>query len=389
MSAVSQQNKKRCKVVMNLNRILPGQTIGIIGGGQLGRMMAMSAKEMGYNIAVLEPAEDSPCGQISDIKIVAGYDDFEGIQKLAQCSDVITYEFENVNVEMVKWLEEHSYVPQGSHLLKITQNRQFEKEEITKAGLPIAPYRIIEKAEEMEEAVESIGYPCVLKTCQGGYDGKGQHLIERKEDIDEAIKLLNAGTCVLESWIDLQKEVSVIVHRNENGDVTCLPIGENIHKHHILYQTIVPARVSEETKEKATKIALKIANHLKLVGTLAVEMFITRDGELFVNELAPRPHNSGHYSMNACAVSQFGQHIRAICNWPLGDSSLLKPAVMANLLGDEMNKALDKVEQFSDCHLHLYGKKEVKDGRKMGHMTVIADNIEMALEKINALKIWS
>jgi 5-(carboxyamino)imidazole ribonucleotide synthase len=377
--------------VINLNYkfISPGKTIGIVGGGQLGRMMALSAREMGYHIAVVDPTKSSPCGQIADIEIVGNYDDPEAIQKLANVSDVITYEFENVDASMLEWLEENAYVPQGSKLLTVTQNRAYEKESIEQAGLRVAPYRTASSEAELEQAVQTIGYPCVVKTCRGGYDGKGQILIKSDRDIPKSFSLLEQGQCIVEKWMEIDKEVSVIVFRNGKGETACLPIGENIHKDHILHQTIVPARITDEQAVLAEECAVKIANKLEMIGTLAVEMFLTKDGELYINELAPRPHNSGHYSMNACSTSQFQQHIRAICNWPLGKSTLLKPAVMVNILGEHVEKIIEKIEHFSDCDLHLYGKKEAKIKRKMGHLTIVADKIEDALQKVDALEIWN
>ncbi|MFC3885439.1 5-(carboxyamino)imidazole ribonucleotide synthase [Bacillus songklensis] len=374
---------------MDYKFISPGKTIGIVGGGQLGRMMALSAREMGYGIAVVDPTESSPCGQIADIEIVGNYDDQEAISRLASVADVITYEFENVDSEMLQWLEENAYVPQGSRLLTITQNRAYEKQSITEAGLRVAPYRTALNKEELEQGIEEIGYPCVVKTCRGGYDGKGQVLIRGYQDIEKSFPLLEQGQCIIEKWMNIDKEVSVIVFRNGKGETDCLPIGENIHKDHILHQTIVPARITAEQADLAKEYAVKIANKLQLIGTLAVEMFITKEGELYINELAPRPHNSGHYSINACLTSQFQQHIRAICNWPLGKSTLIKPAVMVNILGEHVEKVIGKIEHFSDCDLHLYGKKEAKLKRKMGHLTIVADKIEDALQKADALEIWN
>jgi 5-(carboxyamino)imidazole ribonucleotide synthase len=376
--------------VINLDYkfIPPGKTIGIVGGGQLGRMMALSAKEMGYSIAVVDPTESSPCGQIADIEIVGNYDDEKAIKELASVSDVITYEFENVDSKMLQWLEENAYVPQGSQLLVITQNRAYEKQTVTEAGLRVAPYHTALNKDELEKAIEEIGYPCVVKTCRGGYDGKGQVLIREHQDIEKSFSLLEQGQCVVEKWMDIDKEVSVIVFRNGKGEIDCLPVGENIHKDHILHQTIVPARITAEQANLAREYAVKIADKLQLIGTLAVEMFITKDGELYINELAPRPHNSGHYSINACLTSQFQQHIRAICNWPLGKSTLIKSAVMVNILGEHVEKVIEKIEHFSDFNLHLYGKKEAKIKRKMGHVTIVTDNIEDALKKVDALEIW-
>ncbi|MGC4378549.1 5-(carboxyamino)imidazole ribonucleotide synthase [Fictibacillus sp. Mic-4] len=364
--------------------ILPGETIGILGGGQLGRMMAISAREMGFSVVVLEPGTNSPCGQVSDEQISTAYNDMAGIRELANKSDVITYEFENVDVDSAKWLEEHANMPQGSELLRITQHRRREKEAITNAGVPVAPYRSVTNEEEFEKAIQDLGMPSVLKTCRGGYDGKGQVVIRSEKDKADATALFEGGReCVLESWIPFQKELSVIVTRSVSGEMTTFPTAENIHVDNILHQSIIPARVSPAVEEKAKQIAKDIALYLNLVGTLAVEMFLTEDDEIFVNELAPRPHNSGHYTIEACETSQFDQHIRAICNWPLGETKLLKPVVMINVLGEHVAPLINNLSQLKDAKLHLYGKKEAKIKRKMGHITVLGDTIEEALDKAN------
>ncbi|WP_110113624.1 5-(carboxyamino)imidazole ribonucleotide synthase [Bacillus sp. CGMCC 1.16541] len=369
--------------------IPPGKTVGIVGGGQLGRMMAIAAREMGYYIAVLDPTEHSPCGQIADIEIIGQYDDLDSIKKLAAVSDVITYEFENISVEMVRWLQSNSYVPQGSHVLEITQNRKLEKSLITKLGLHVPPYQIVKAEDELRHAIHAIGYPCVVKTCMGGYDGKGQVVVKDDSDILSASKLLAHSECIVEKWMQLDKEISVIVQRNVNGDTTCFPVAENIHRHHILHQSIVPARIDDNQRDQALHCAKVIADGLELVGTLTVEMFITENQDIYMNELAPRPHNSGHFSIEACNLSQFQQHIRAICNWPLSEPVLLKPAVMVNLLGEHVEAAISKIECFGDIHLHLYGKKVAKEKRKMGHITVLADKIEDAVSKAESLAIWN
>ncbi|MFD1777070.1 5-(carboxyamino)imidazole ribonucleotide synthase [Fredinandcohnia salidurans] len=375
---------------MNLNkRILPGQTIGIIGGGQLGRMMAISAKEMGFFVAVLDPTPNSPCGQVADIEITANYDDLEAIKELAGVSDVITYEFENIDYEALTWLEENANLPQGSHLLKITQDRGTEKSAIQEIGLQVAPFQLVENEEQLAEAVELIGFPSVLKTCRGGYDGKGQFVLKHKEDIALAGKLLASGRCILEAWVPFQKEVSVIVTRNIAGEVKAFPVAENIHVENILHQSIVPARISEIRETKAKEMAMKLASEFQLVGTLAVEMFVTEDGEIYINELAPRPHNSGHYSIDACETSQFEQHVRSVCNWPLGETTLLRPVVMTNILGEHVEPLLEKVSELSGVKVHLYGKAEAKVKRKMGHVTVLGKTVEEALKKSDSLQIWN
>ncbi|AYF04497.1 MULTISPECIES: 5-(carboxyamino)imidazole ribonucleotide synthase [Bacillus] len=368
--------------------ILPGKTIGIIGGGQLGRMMALAAKEMGYKIAVLDPTKNSPCAQVADIEVVASYDDLKAIQHLAEISDVVTYEFENIDYRCLQWLEKHAYLPQGSQLLSKTQNRFTEKNAIEKAGLPVATYRLVQNEEQLTEAITELSYPSVLKTTTGGYDGKGQVVLRSEADVDKARELANAAECILEKWVPFEKEVSVIVTRSVSGETKVFPVAENIHVNNILHESIVPARITEELSQKAIAYAKVLADELELVGTLAVEMFATADGEIYINELAPRPHNSGHYTQDACETSQFGQHIRAICNLPLGETNLLKPVVMVNILGEHIEGVLRQVNRLTGCYLHLYGKEEAKAKRKMGHVNILNDNIEVALEKAKSLHIW-
>ncbi|RXJ02368.1 5-(carboxyamino)imidazole ribonucleotide synthase [Anaerobacillus alkaliphilus] len=369
--------------------ILPGSTIGILGGGQLGRMMALSAREMGFGIAVLEPNENSPCGQVADLEVVAAYDDLTGAKQLLDNCDVLTYEFENIDSETANWLEQNGNLPQGSKLLSITQHRGKEKVAIEASGIKVAPYHLVNNKEDLVTGINQLGLPVVLKTCRGGYDGKGQVVVKNLKNIEEAFDLLaKSDELVLEKWITFDKELSVIVTRNPEGEAKTFPAAENIHKNNILHMSIVPARVSEELIQKAEEVALHLADYFELVGTLAVEMFLTSNGEIFVNELAPRPHNSGHYTINACATSQFDQHVRAICNWPLGDTKLLKPTVMVNILGEHLPKVLATIPLMSDCHLHLYGKDAAKKGRKMGHLTVLGNTVEEALEIIGSLEIW-
>ncbi|OLO26435.1 5-(carboxyamino)imidazole ribonucleotide synthase [Alkalihalophilus pseudofirmus] len=372
------------------NRLVePGKTIGILGGGQLGRMMALSAREMGFKIAVLEPQENSPCGQIADVEVVANYNDLQGAQKLAAECDVLTYEFENIDRKTARWLDENLFLPQGYKLLETTQHRISEKEAILKLGLPVAPYVSVNELVDLEQGIRDLGLPAVLKTCRGGYDGKGQYVIKERDQIQEAFELLKpSGELVLEQWITFEKELSVIVSRNVRGQAETFPVAENIHVNNILHQSIVPARIDEGVQGKAKEMALRLASGLDMVGTLAVEMFYTSEGTLYINELAPRPHNSGHYTINACETSQFEQHIRAICNWPLGKTKLLKPVVMVNILGEHLPQVMQKIDQFQEMKLHLYGKAEAKKGRKMGHINIVANSTEEALEKVNALEIW-
>ena len=368
--------------------ILPGQTIGIIGGGQLGRMMALAAKEAGFKIAVLDPGMDSPTGQVADIQIVAPFNDAQALEELAEVSDVITYEFENIDVEGLRHLSEIAYVPQGAELIGITQNRIFEKQAIRKAGVPVADYIEASTFSELKEQIGQLEYPFVVKTARGGYDGKGQQIVENEKQLAEAEPLFQNGDCVAEAFVDFTMEISVVIQRNTLGETALLPIGENVHKHHILHQTIVPARVSEETLVKAKQAAEAIAEHLQMIGTLAVEMFVLPDGEIMVNELAPRPHNSGHYSIEATNISQFHQHIRAICGWPLREPKLWSPAVMVNVLGEHVAPLTTKIAHYPDWSIHLYGKDEAKHKRKMGHVTILTNDIDQTLNEIDASGIW-
>lgn len=376
---------------MSLNNkvILPGQTIGIIGGGQLGRMMALAAKAQGFRIAVLDPNPDSPCGQVADYKIIGAYEDLEAIDQLSNVSDVITYEFENIDADALAWVSKQAYVPQGTALLEITKDRIAEKAAIQEAGIDVAPYKVILTKQDIYDTIEKLDLPAVLKTSRGGYDGKGQLVIKNLNDIEQAGDLLKTGACVLEKWMPFSKEISVIVSRNSNGDTEIFPVAENIHINNILHQTIVPARISESAKTKAKAVALKLVESLQMVGTLAVEMFVMEDDAIYINELAPRPHNSGHYTMDACETSQFEQHIRAVCNWPLGSTKLLKPVVMVNILGEHQSSLLEKIPALSNWKIHLYGKEEAKTGRKMGHVNLLRNTVEEALQESENSQIWN
>lgn len=372
-------------------QIKPGSTIGIIGGGQLGRMMAFSAKERGYKIAVLDPTPDCPTAQVADWHIEAAYDDEKALKALAERSDVLTYEFENVDAETIERVREQVDVaiPQGTELLVITQNRLNEKEFLKNTGIPIASYAKIETEADVMDALEHIGYPSVLKTIRGGYDGKGQVVLNSESDLNEALALLQKGVCVLEEWVDFDKEISIMVVRNGSGESVTLPVSENSHEDNILLKSIVPARVSDETVVEAERIAKVIAEKIQLVGALGVEFFLTASGDLYTNELAPRPHNSGHYSIEACTDSQFDLHIRAVCGYPLPKVELLKPVVMVNILGEHLEQALELNETQPSWHVHDYGKKEAKTGRKMGHVTILTDDLAKTLKDIDETKIWN
>lgn len=377
--------------------ILPGRTIGLLGGGQLGRMIALAGRHMGYRFVTLDPTEDSPCGQVADRQVVASYDDQQAAAQLARLSDVITYEFENVDAEVAKMLETSSYVPQGSGLLYITQHRLREKRAIEQAGVKVAPYEAVASVDELNKAITRLGLPCVLKTATGGYDGKGQKVIRQIGDAEAAFTELAAPgiELVLEKFINFDKEISVIAARNTRGEIEVFPVSENVHVDNILHLSIVPARIDSGVERNAQDMARRIAEHLQVVGLLAVEMFVGVDGELFVNELAPRPHNSGHYTMEACATSQFEQHVRAICNLPLGSTELLKPVVMVNVLGEHVQPLLDWMSTQTEevpgltMKIHLYGKHERKEKRKLGHVNLLCDKVETALEWVEATGIWA
>ncbi|MBB6450841.1 5-(carboxyamino)imidazole ribonucleotide synthase [Geomicrobium halophilum] len=368
--------------------IIPGNTIGILGGGQLGRMMALEAKAMGYSIAVLEPKANSPAAQVADEEIVASYDDEEAVRRLAAASDVVTFEFENVDTRTAAILEEEGKLPQGVDLLRICQHRLREKEALSKAALDVAPYVAVTSLETLEEGIERLGTPAVLKTCRGGYDGKGQVIIRSGEDLVPAYnELQGSGDLVLEQWIPFDKEISVIVTRTEKGEMTTFPVAENDHEDNILKRTIVPARIGGQAERSAVQMAKTFADSISLVGTLAMEMFYHEDGRVYVNELAPRPHNSGHYTLDACNVSQFHLHVRAICGWPLVTPELNTPVVMDNILGEHVEDAIEKIPSYKNAFLHLYGKAEARISRKMGHVNITGKTLEETLANVRQLAI--
>lgn len=368
--------------------IQQGKTIGIIGGGQLGQMMALDAKQTGMRVIILDPTPDCPAGQVADDQIVAEYADVKAIEELARRSDVLTYEFENVDLNALRDVADKSYVPQGTHLLYTTKNRIREKTFLRDAGLKTAPFRAVHNREDLDQAVAELGYPSVLKTCEGGYDGHGQEVLHSAEDLAKCDDILATKDCILEGWVDFKLECSVMVGRNEKGEVSVFPVSENIHHDEILHLSIVPARISPELQEKAKKMAVKIAHAINLRGILGVEMFVGSDGQIYINELAPRPHNSGHYSIEACNFSQFAIHNRSICNWPLPKIDLLSPVVMVNVLGQHVQGVWEQIPQKPNWHFHDYGKAEVRHNRKMGHVTILTHDIEATLNEIAATHIW-
>jgi 5-(carboxyamino)imidazole ribonucleotide synthase len=373
--------------------ILPGATIGVVGGGQLGRMLALEARRMGYRIVVLDPGHDVPAGQVADAQIIAPFEDANAARELASRSDVVTFEWENADADALRELEGTVRLRPGPHVLEIAQNRLREKNAARQLGLPTAEYRAVRSRDDLHSALQELGTPAVLKTTFGGYDGRGQRVITAAEDADDAYAGLGGASSelILEEWIRFRCEVSVICARTAEGEVATFPVGENIHSEGILEATLVPARIPDELANEARRMGEAFAEGLGVVGLLAVEMFVGEDGQLRVNEIAPRPHNSGHYTWEACATSQFEQHLRAVCSLPLGSTELLRPAAMVNLLGHEIGTGeFDPrtAEIFADpaVSLHLYGKRDARTRRKMGHLTTLAATADEALRRARAAK---
>jgi 5-(carboxyamino)imidazole ribonucleotide synthase len=369
--------------------IPPGKTIGILGGGQLGRMFAIAARRMGYRVHALDPSPDCPTGQVADVEWSAPYDDIDTAVKLAKAVDVVTFEFENIPYETLQKVAEIVPVHPAPLVLDTTRHRLREKTFLSTHGFPVAPFRAVQSIEDLRSSVAQLGTPSILKTATFGYDGKGQTRIDDVTQCETAWKNLGNTMGVLEGFVKFDLELSVIVARTRNGHVLTFPVAENAHEKHILDITVVPARVPEATRKAAVDLAIAVAKSLDLVGVLAVEMFWVRDGseagKILVNELAPRPHNSGHFSIDACVTSQFEQQLRAVCGLPLGDVSLREPAAMANLLGDIWAKGEPNwaaALQYPDVKLHLYGKTDPRPGRKMGHLTTTAPSVDVAEQHV-------
>jgi 5-(carboxyamino)imidazole ribonucleotide synthase len=374
--------------------LLPGATIGIVGGGQLGRMTAVEARRMGYRTIVIDPMDDSPGAQVADRRVAAPLDDMDAIRDLARHADVVTLEWENADVQALRQLEGVVPLFPGTHVLEVAQHRLREKETARRLGVPTAEFRAVTTLAELETAVAELGVPAVLKTVRGGYDGKGQAVIRSAAECGEAFEAVGGGAgteLILEAWVDFELEASVICARSTTGEIASFPAGENVHRNGILDTTLAPARIPEGIAREAAQIAECMAEGLDVVGLLAIELFLGRDGTLRLNEIAPRPHNSGHHTLEACVVSQFEQHVRAVCGLPLGSPALLRPAVMINLLGEHLppqGAAGNWLAAFDepDVHLHLYGKHEAHPGRKMGHLTVLADTQEEALARAHHVR---
>ena len=346
-----------------------GSTVGILGGGQLGRMLSVAASRLGYKSHIFEPGANPPAGQVADRVTTAAYDDEAALLAFAQSVDVITYEFENIPTSALDILEAHRPIRPGREALRVSQDRITEKQFLSDLGLQVAPFAAVETAEELNTALENIGAPSILKTRRFGYDGKGQAGLKTAAEADAALADMADAPALLEGFVDFSHEVSVIAARGIDGQVACFDPGENVHKDGILATTTVPARLSAGQRMDAVLLAANILNKLEYVGVMGVELFVTKDG-LIVNEVAPRVHNSGHWTQNGCAVDQFEQHIRAVAGLPLGDGQRHSDVVMENLIGDDMDR-LPELLQERDTAVHLYGKAETKAGRKMGHVNRI------------------
>ncbi|BBA32484.1 phosphoribosylaminoimidazole carboxylase ATPase subunit [Methylocaldum marinum] len=371
-----------------MKHILPNAMLGILGGGQLGRMFTMAARAMGYRVTVLDPDADSPAGGLADVHIRAAYDERAALDRLAETCAAVTTEFENVPADSLGYLAQRVRVSPSAESVSIAQDRIAEKRYISGAGLQVAPFLAIEGAGDLDRNLEG-HLPGILKLARLGYDGKGQVRVKTAEEAKAAFAELGGKSCVLERQLNLKAEISVIIARSSPTEVACFPVAENQHESGILDVSIVPARVTPAVAAHAQEMALKLAQAMDYIGVLAVEFFVPDDDDLVINEIAPRPHNSGHYTLDACAASQFEQQVRTLCGLPPADTRLLSPVVMVNLLGDiwrDDEPAWDKLLSQPNVKLHLYGKKTARIGRKMGHFNVLADDAETALSQALELK---
>ena len=357
-----------------MKTLAPGSTIGMLGGGQLGRMMALAAAELGFKVHVYTDEIDGPTEQVSYAVTHADYHDKEALLNFASHVDVVTYEFENIPVETVKILSEVTNVFPDARVLEVSQDRLTEKKFINDLGIATAPFKDVSTVDEARCSLEEIGYPAVLKTRRFGYDGKGQTIVKSKDDLEDAWSLLNSDNIIIEGFIPFDLEISVVAARGQDGEVVCFPPVENEHKNHILDLSIAPARVENDILEDAINKVTKIIASINYVGVLTVEFFVTKEGPLLrVNEIAPRVHNSGHWTIEACPTSQFEQHIRAICGLPLGCVDFSGEARMRNLIGDDILQ-YNNLLQEKGASVHHYGKSESRAGRKMGHVTRLFPN---------------
>lgn len=369
--------------------ILPGATIGVLGSGQLGRMLALAARRMGYHIHTFSPETDTPTGQVADLEVVAAYDDLDAVRDFARGVAVVTFEFENVSAAAAQAAEEHASVRPGGAVLHTTQHRLREKTFLARAGFPVTPFRSVRSLDDLHQALRALGVPAVLKTAGFGYDGKGQVKIASPAEAEDALQALGGQEALLEAFVDFEREVSVVAARGLDGTFVHYGLIENSHRHHILDVSLAPPALPPALTAEAVEIARGILEALEVVGVLCVEFFLTRAGKLLVNELAPRPHNSGHLTIDACVTSQFEQQLRAVCGLPLGSTEQLRPAAMANLLGDLWQAGEPDWAAacaFPAVKLHLYGKQLPRPGRKMGHVTALAEGAAEAAQMVQAAR---
>jgi len=369
--------------------ILPGATVGVLGSGQLGRMLALAARRMGYRIHTFSPERATPTGQVADREITAAYDDLDAVRAFAADVDVVTLEFENIPAATVEAVAASVPVRPGGAALHTTQHRIREKTFLRGAGFPVTPFRPVATRDDLRAGLTAFGYPSVLKTADFGYDGKGQARIAAPGEADAAFAAIGGREAILEAFVDFEREISVVAARGLDGAFAHFGVVENNHANHILDTTAAPAAMPTATAREAVEIARGILDALAIVGVACVEFFLTRVGALLVNEIAPRPHNSGHFTLDACATSQFEQQLRAVCGLPLGTTEQLRPAAMANLLGDLWGRGEPDWAAacaFPHVKLHLYGKATPRPGRKMGHLTALAGSADDALRTVRAAR---
>jgi len=369
--------------------ILPGSAVGVLGSGQLGRMFAIAARRMGYRVHVLSPDTDTPAGQVADVEVAAAYEDLDAVRAFAAKVAVVTFEFENVPAATAAAAEERAPVRPGGGVLHVCQQRLREKGFLAAAGLPVPDFVAVRSSEDLSAGLRRIGTPAVLKTAAFGYDGKGQARVDSLAEAEAAWAAVGRQECILEAFVDFEREVSVVAARGLDGSFAHYGVIENGHCRHILDVSIAPAPLEPATVGGAVAIARAVLEELDVIGLLCVEMFLTKGGSLLINELAPRTHNSGHLTVDACVTSQFEQQLRAVCGLPLGATDLLRPAAMANLLGDlwaEGEPDWAAACAFPDVKLHLYGKAEARPGRKMGHLTALASSVGEARARVLAAR---
>lgn len=368
-----------------MSAILPGATVGVLGSGQLGRMFAIAARRMGYRVHTFSPHYDTPTGQVSDLEVKASYDDLDAVRNFARSVSVVTFEFENVSSAATAAAAEFAPVRPSGEVLHITQHRLREKTFLHNCGFPVTPFEVVNSLAALPHAVAELGLPAILKSAGFGYDGKGQARIDHDTDLEAAYRQAGGGDCVLEAFVDFECEFSVVAVRGMDGSFAHYGAVENEHTNHILDLTTAPASIPQEAAREAIEITRSVLEALNVIGVLCVEFFLETSGRVLINELAPRPHNSGHFTFDACVTSQFEQQLRAICGLSLGSTEQLRPAAMANLLGDLWaNGEPDwpAAAALPDVKLHLYGKAAARPGRKMGHLTAMAATAEEAAERV-------